>query len=135
MPCSHCFPAGDKNDDNELPELHPGGFRLKQVYGVFLPEFMKTQPRLSILPACISFAQKANGLELYNMDTGFIAARHDAYSYPDNDTYDSTVLWWDDQKYPELKMMYSGRYKCRTDAGSSTATYNLHVTGKKTIMM
>ena len=85
------------------------------------------------LPTCAISLQNGSFLELYNVDTGFVAARHGPFdNRPMIGIGITTSAFWDTTTYPVLKTSYTGLYRCRTDTGNSTATYQLNVRGKFT---
>ena len=90
---------------------------------------------LSELPSCVIFHKAGQVLELYNVDTGFIAAHHGPF---DNSVLGAgihTTLYWDYAAFPTLNATFSGRYRCRTDAGHSPQKFQMHIKGKVIIIM
>ena len=86
------------------------------------------------LPICTTSFQNGSFIELYNVDTGFVAGRHGPF---DNrgmtGNGPTTTVSWDTTTYPVLKTSFTGLYICRTDTANSTATYQLNVRGKFTL--
>ena len=84
------------------------------------------------LPLCTITHQAGSYLELYNLDTGFVAGRHGPFGNTPSGSGIITAVFWNTTAYPVLKTSYTGLYRCRTDTGNSTATYQLNVRGKFT---
>ena len=84
------------------------------------------------LPSCAIIQQAGSYLELYNVDTGFFAGRHGPFDNTPSGTGSTTIVVWNTTTYPVLRTSYTGLYRCRTDTGNSTATYQLNVRGKFT---
>ena len=74
-----------------------------------------------LLPSCLILKQASSYLELYNVDNGFVAARHGEFT-----SY--TSLSWNDTAYPVLEPSLSGLYRCRTATANSTESFQLNVT-------
>ena len=85
------------------------------------------------LPSCFVFAGRARFLELFNVDTGFVAAWRGPFDNTPTGMGRGTFLMWDKINFPVLKTSYSGVYKCRTDDRYSHHTYTLSVLGKFTL--
>ena len=99
----------------------------------YFAEGESTATLLLGLPICTIAFQAGSFLELYNVDTGFVAARHGPFdNRPIIGIGISTYVGWNTTTYPVLKTSYTGLYRCRTDTGNSTATYQLNVRGKFT---
>ena len=79
------------------------------------------------LPACVIVQQAGSFLELYNVDTGFVAGRHGPFDNTPSGSGFLTFVEWNTTAYPVLKTSYTGLYICRTDTANSTATYQLNV--------
>ena len=85
------------------------------------------------LPSCAIIIQAGSYLELYNVDTGFVAGRHGPFdNTPMTGSGVITLVVWDTTTYPVLKTSYTGLYRCRTDTANSISTYQLNVRGKFT---
>ena len=89
------------------------------------------------VPLCTVAQQAGSYLELYNVDTGFIAGRHGPFDNTARAFGSSsdivTAVFWNTTAYPVLNTSYTGLYRCRTDTGNSSATYQLNVRGKFTL--
>ena len=85
------------------------------------------------VPSCTILQQAGSYLELYNVDTGFIAGRHGPFDNTLSGGSMVTVVEWDTTLYPVLNTSYAGLYRCRTDTANSTSTYQLNVRGKFTL--
>ena len=85
------------------------------------------------LPVCTILLQAGSFLELYNIDTGFVAGRHGPFDNSPSGSGIVTGVLWNTTAYPVLKTSYTGLYRCRTDAANSTATYQLNIRGKYTL--
>ena len=83
-------------------------------------------------PYCGMFVQAGSFLELYNVDTGFVAGRHGPFDNTPSGIGIVTIVRWNTNTYPVLKTSYTGLYRCRADTGNSTQTYQLNVRGKFT---
>ena len=101
----------------------------------YFAEGESTAPLILGLPSCLVSARTGSFLELYNVDTGFVAGRHGPFddrpmagNAPTN-----TGVFWNTATYPVLNASFTGLYICRTDTGNSTATYQLNVRGKFTL--
>ena len=84
------------------------------------------------LPSCTIVQQAGSYLELYNVDTGFIAGRHGPFDNTPSGSGGVTVVVWNTTAYRVLNTSYTGLYRCRTDTANSSATYQLNVRGKFT---
>ena len=84
------------------------------------------------LPSCTIIQEAGSYLELYNVDTGFVAGRHGPFDNTPSGSGIITGVVWNTTTYPVLKTSYTGLYLCRTDTGNSTWTYQLNVRGKFT---
>ena len=84
------------------------------------------------LPSCTIVRQAGSYLELYNVDTGFVAGRHGPFDNTPSGSGLVTFVEWNTTTYPVLITSYTGLYRCRTDTANSTATYQLNVRGKFT---
>ena len=86
------------------------------------------------LPTCSIFRQAGSFLELYNVDTGFVAGRHGPF---DNRLVIgigvATNVAWTSATYPVLNASFTGLYICRTDTANSRDAYQLNVRGKFTL--
>ena len=86
------------------------------------------------LPSCTIIREAGSYLELYNVDTGFVAGRHGPFdNRPMIGIGVTTTVLWDTATYPVLNASFTGLYICRTDTGNSTTTYHLNVRGKFTL--
>ena len=80
------------------------------------------------LPACIIHGEKGSFLELVKLDTNLVVGRHGMFdNSPLTGVGNTTILGWDTNAFPVLKPSYSGLYRCRTDTGTSTESYQLVV--------
>ena len=79
------------------------------------------------LPTCIIVFQAGSFLELYNVDTGFVAGRHGQFDNRPFGIGAGTLVSWNTTAYPVLKTSYTGLYRCRTDTANSAPTYQLNV--------
>ena len=100
----------------------------------YFAEGESTATLLLALPACSILFQAGSFLELYNVDTGFVAGRHGPFdNRPMIGIGASTTVGWNTTTYPVLNAGFTGLYMCRTDTGNSMVTYQLNVRGKFTL--
>ena len=85
------------------------------------------------LPICTIAQQAGSYLELYNVDTGFIAGWHGPFDNTPSGSGFVTPAFWNTTAYPVLNTSYTGLYRCRTDTANSLVTYQLNVRGKFTL--
>ena len=112
-----------------FPILSAVGLSKHPPYSKTFKEGTRTLPLLAgfILPDCWISLQSGAYVELYNENTGFVAAKLLNFgSYGTEDT----GLKWNFGSYPVLKKTFSGVYRCRTDTAKSKDFYNLTVVGK-----
>ena len=100
----------------------------------FFAEGEPTATVTDALPLCTVSRQNGSFLELYNVDTGFVAGRHGQF---DNrlgmSSIPATNVAWNTTANPVLDTSYNGLYRCRTDTSTSSAFYQLNVRGKFTV--
>ena len=102
----------------------------------YFAEGEATSPLLTGLPSCVIFAQNGSFLELYNVDTGFVAGRHGPFdNRPGIGSLASTGVLWNTTANPVLDTSYTGLYRCRADTSTSSGFYQLNVRGKFTILL
>ena len=130
--CCHCilvFSAQATPTLNAV-NLIPATLPLKAYFA----EGESTATLLLGLPTCVISFSTGSFLELYNVDTGFVAARHGPFdNRPVIGIGIATNVGWNTATYPVLKTSYTGLYRCRTDTANATATYQLNVRGKFTL--
>ena len=86
------------------------------------------------LPFCTVSRQNGSFLELYNVDTGFVAGRHGQFdNRPGIGNLVATYVVWNTTANPVLDTSYTGLYRCRTDTSTSSVFYQLNVRGKFTV--
>ena len=95
--------------------------------GAFFAEDESTATLGAGLPTCTILYQVGSYLELYNVDTGFVAGRHGPFDNTVGGSGIVTFVWWNTTAYPVLKTSYTGLYICRADTANSTAAYQLNV--------
>ena len=94
----------------------------------FFAEGEATSTLAAGLPACLVSLQAGPFLELYNVDTGFVAGRHGQFdNRPGMGRLIATNVVWNTTAYPVLRTRYTGLYRCRTDTTNSRAAYQLNV--------
>ena len=84
------------------------------------------------LPYCTIHNAQSAYLELYNMDTGFIAGRHGWFN--NSGTGVPLTVVWNRTTFPLLKGKYTGRYKCHTDTANSLHSYQMKIGRGKVFM-
>ena len=100
----------------------------------FFAEGEPTATVADALPLCTVSGQNGSFLELYNVDTGFVAGRHGQFdNRPDMGSPPATSVGWNTTDYPVLDTSHNGLYRCRTDTKTSFAVYQLNVRGKFTV--
>ena len=116
-----------------IPGLHASGLiPASSPLTAFFAEGEATANLGLGLPYCTISLQAGSFLELYNVDTGFVAGRHGPFDNTPSGSGIITTMVWNTTAYPVLKTSYTGLYRCRTDTGNSTVTYQLNVRGKFT---
>ena len=101
----------------------------------YFAEGEATSPLVTALPSCVIFAQNGSFLELYNVDTEFVAGRHGPFdNRPGIGSLANTGLLWNTTANPVLDTSYNGLYRCRADTSISSSFYQLNVLGKFTIL-
>ena len=101
----------------------------------YFAEGEATSPLITGLPSCVILAQNGSFLELYNVDTGFVAGRHGPFdNRPGMGGPITTGVGWNTAVSPVLDTSYTGLYRCRADTSMSSAFYQLNVLGKFTIL-
>ena len=99
--------------------------------------FAEGEPTVTVadaLPSCTLLRQNGSFLELYNVDTGFVAGRHGPFdNRPGIGSPGITFVLWNTTANPVLDTSYNGLYRCRTDTSMSSAFYQLNVRGKFTV--
>ena len=109
------------------PNTEPNNF-------AFFEEGEATSTLLKGLPLCTILAQNGSFLELYNVNTGFVAGWHGQFdNRPGMSSLSATNVGWNTTVNPVLDTSYNGLYRCRTDTSTSLAVYQLNVRGKFTV--
>ena len=118
------------------PTLSAGSLRpiASPILTAYFAEGEVTATLALALPICADSLQNGSFLEVYNVDTGFVAGRHGPFdNRPGMGSLASTNVLWNTTAYPVLDTSYTGLYRCRTDTSTSLESYQLNVRGKFTV--